>query len=126
MFCCSLLRLGQGSDPRRRNRRARARQLGELGEHVVEEEGQPDALAASLVSHPVHAVIPVAAAYERQAVFAEPQSPLDRADAVFVERGRLLRAIRQVIVGLLVRLDRPALEEGTLSSSTPVSATQAT
>ena len=63
----------------------------ELHEHVVEEEGEPDALALAVLADEVHAVVPVAAAHERQAVLAEAQAVLDGADAVLVERGRTRR-----------------------------------
>ena len=92
----------------------RARQARKLGEHVVQEEGQPDALAAAVVAHPVHAVIPVAAPDEGQAVYAEFQAALDGAHAVLVKRRRLLGPVRQVVVGFLLGLDRPGLEEGNL------------
>ena len=69
----------------------RARQLGELREHIVKEKGQPDTFAAALFADQVHAVVPIAAADQRQAVFAEVQAVLDRAHAMFVERGRFLR-----------------------------------
>ena len=69
-----------------------ARQVGKLGQHVVEEERQPDAFAAALLADQVHAIVPIAATHQRQAVIAEFQSVLDGADAMLVKRGRFLRS----------------------------------
>src|SRR3546814_16891681 len=44
----------------------------EAVECLVQEESKPDALAASALPHPVHAVVPVAGADQRQAPPAEP------------------------------------------------------
>ena len=52
----------------------------------MQEEAEPGALAASLPSDAVHAVVPVAAADERQAVGAGGQALVDRAQAVLEER----------------------------------------
>jgi len=65
---------------------ARAGQWSKLDEHVVKKESQPDAFAASLVAHPVHAVIPVTPPHQRQTVFAEFESTLDGAHAMLVKR----------------------------------------
>ena len=68
---------------------ARSRQIGANARRTVaEEEAEPDALAAALDAHAVHAVVPVAAADERQPVRARGQAAIDRADAVLVERRR--------------------------------------
>ncbi len=45
----------------------------ELRQHVVEEEGQPDAFALAVLADQIHAVIPVAATHQGQAVGAEAQ-----------------------------------------------------
>jgi hypothetical protein len=47
---------------------AQARDLAEIGKHPAQEEPQPDALAPALLADPVHPVVPVARADERQAV----------------------------------------------------------
>src|SRR5262249_49868222 len=47
------------------------RQFGKPDQYVVKEKSQPDTLAASLFSHQIHSVIPVAAPNQRQAVGAE-------------------------------------------------------
>ena len=54
-----------------------------------------------------------------QPISGKPCSPnlksvLDGAHAMFVERGRFLGAIRQIVIGFLLRLDRPGFEEGNL------------
>ena len=72
-------------------------------QHVVEEESQPDAFAAAFFADHVHAVIPVAAADQRQTVGAEFQAMLDRADAMLVKRGRLFGPMRQIVVRFLLR-----------------------
>ena len=98
------------------------RDLGELLQHGVQEEAQPDAFARALDADQVHAVVPVAGAHQRQAVRAELQAVLDGAHAVLVEAGRFrgpARAGRS-------RNRRPGStgrpsRNGIDSSSTPVS-----
>ena len=113
MFCCSCRAWA-----RQRSAKADvvvpARQFGKLGQHVVKEESQPDAFAAALFADQIHPVIPVAAAHQRQAMCAEFQSAFDGANAMFVQRGRLFGAIRQIIVRFLLRLEGPAFEKGNL------------
>ena len=50
---------------------ARAGNAGELRQRVEQEETQPHALALAALAHAIHAVVPVAAAHQRQAAFAE-------------------------------------------------------
>jgi hypothetical protein len=85
---------------------------GEVVEHRAQEEAQPHAFARSLDAHQVHAVVPVARAHQRQAVRAIAQAVLDRAHAMLVDARRFRRASRQVVVGVVLRIHRPALEEG--------------
>src|SRR5437016_5398960 len=49
-------------------------QGGELAQDGVEEEAEPRALAASLPSDVVHAVVPIAAAHQRKAVLTDGQT----------------------------------------------------
>ena len=77
---------------------ASARQFGKLGQHVVEEESQPDTFAAPLFAHQIHPVVPVAATHERQAMLAEFEPVFDGANAMLIQRGRRFGAIGQVIV----------------------------
>ena len=87
---------------------------GEAGERVqdrVEEEAQPHALTASLGANQVHAVVPVSGPDERQAVAAEPQAPRHRAYAVVVETGPVIGHAGQVVVRILVGVERPAFDE---------------
>src|SRR3546814_1563889 len=82
-------------------------------ECLVQEESKPDALAASALPHPGHAVVPVAGADQRQAAPAEPvQRTLQPAHAVLVQRFAQARARRQVGVRLLVRNDMAAFDGG--------------
>ena len=60
-------------------------EVGKSRQHIEEEEREPDAFALAMLAHEVHSVVPVAAAHERQAVNAEPQAVVDRADAVVIE-----------------------------------------
>jgi hypothetical protein len=70
----------------------------ELGEHGVEEEAEPRALAAARGADAVEAVVPVAAANERKAVRARRDAALDRAHAVLVDRAGLRRQPRREYV----------------------------
>src|SRR5690606_19311638 len=54
-------------------------------EEVIEEEAEPDALAAALASDPIHAVIPIARAHQRESVRARRQRAIDRPAAVLVD-----------------------------------------
>src|SRR5206468_9260470 len=69
---------------------ARSSERGKLHKDIVEKERQPDALAFALCAHQVHAVVPVAGAHERQAMLAEAQPVIDRANAMFIKRAGLL------------------------------------
>ena len=86
-------------------------QFREALQHVVEEERQPHALALAFLADEVHAVVPVAAADQRQPVRAESQSVFDRPHAVLVERAVFPRALRQIVVRFLVGIHRAAFEE---------------
>ena len=52
----------------------------------VEEPAEPDTLAFAQVADAVHAVIPVAGAHQRQAMFSNVQAAIQRAHAVFKDR----------------------------------------
>ena len=78
----------------------------------MQEEPEPDALAAALPAHAVHPVVPVAAADQRQPVRAGRQAPVDRAHAVLEERGPLRGHARLAVGLLLVRRERRGLQEG--------------
>ena len=66
-------------------------------DHAAQKPGQPDRLAASLMADPVHAVVPVAGAHQRQAVRAQRQAAVDGAGAVLVHAGGLLAGLGCVI-----------------------------
>ena len=86
--------------------------LGELHEHFVEEEAQPDALALASCAHHVHAVVPVAGTDERQVVLPDAQALQNGADTMVVQAGGLFGPAGQIVVGVLLRLDRATLDEG--------------
>ena len=65
------------------------RDRGEGGQDGVQEPAQPDALAPALVTHPVHAVVPVARPDERQAVGADREAPVERRRTVVEQRSRV-------------------------------------
>ena len=77
----------------------------------MEEEAEPDALAAPLPPDAVHPVVPVPAPHERQAVGARGEPAVEGAHAVLEERA-LLRRDAGLRVGVLrVRRERRRLEE---------------
>ena len=85
--------------------------LGELHEHVIQEKSQPDAFAFAVFAHHVHAVVPVTGADERQAVLATSEAPQDGSHTVFVQTGRFFRPAGQIVIRVLLRVDRAAFEE---------------
>ena len=80
-------------------------------EHVVLEEGQPDTFAAAIRADQVHAVVPVAATDQRQAMHATGPGVFQRAQAVSVKRFGLFRTHRQVVITLFLAADRTAFDE---------------
>ena len=66
------------------------------------------------MTDPVHPVVPVPAAHERQAVHAELQAVEDGPRAVLVQGPGLVGAARQVVVALLAVVERPARQVGDL------------
>ena len=56
-----------------------------------QEPAKPNTFSFSAFANPVHAVIPVAGAHERQAMGAMGQAAIKRAGAMLVEAGRFLR-----------------------------------
>ena len=89
---------------------ARQGEGGEALDHAAEEPGQPDRLAAAFVADPVHAVVPVAGAHQRQAVYAGRQALVDGAGAVLVHARALLAGARGV-VGILGAVGDPGTDE---------------
>ena len=77
----------------------------------MQEEAEPGALAASCRPDAVHAVVPVAAADERQAVGAGGEALVDRANAMFEERAVLGGHARLAVRLVLVRREQRRLEE---------------
>ena len=88
-----------------------ARKHGELLEHFTQEEGQPDAFAFAVPAHQIHAVVPVTGPDERQAVLAESESSVDGADTVLVQAGHFVGPLGQIVVGVVLCVDRAAFQE---------------
>ncbi len=88
------------------------RERDEATEHVVEEEAEPDALAAALPPDAVHAVVPVSRTHEREPVRAHRQRAIERAAAVGIQVGHLLRWRRQQVGLVLARGERARRDEG--------------
>ncbi len=91
---------------------ARLADRREARQDVAEEPREPHALALALVADPVHAVVPVAAADQRQPVHAGRPAGLDRADAVLVDRLGGLGDRRLDVGVLLVERQSRGLDEG--------------
>ena len=91
---------------------AHARKLGELHQHVIQEETQPHAFAFAVCANHVHAVVPVTCADERQAALAEAQTSEDGAHAVLIQIGGFVRATGHVVIRILFRGDLAAVEKG--------------
>ena len=83
----------------------------EIGE---QEPAQPDALALAGRSHAVHPVVPVPGAHERQAVAADREAAVERARAVFVQRGLQRRDLRLEVSIRLSGLQGRSRQEGRL------------
>ena len=84
----------------------------EVGHQPAKKPGQPHRFATPFDADAVHAVVPVAAAHQRQAVCAHAQTVVDGPRRVLVDR-RLLRALlRRAVVVLGALGDHLALDEG--------------
>ena len=87
-------------------------QPGEGAQHVMQEEGEPDAFALAFAADAVHAVVPVAAFHQGQPAGAVAHGTVQRADAVFPERGVPFGHARQAVVVRFARSERRRVEEG--------------
>ena len=85
--------------------------LSELYEHFIKEEPQPNTFAYAFFPHNVHAVVPITRADERQAACAKADAPQDGTHTVIVQTGRLFRAAGKIVIRVLVRIYRAALDE---------------
>ena len=72
-------------------------QGGELRENGVQKEAEPDALSVTGSADPVHAVVPVAAANQRQAVGAGRQAFVDGTQTMLEHRSLFAGDARQQI-----------------------------
>ena len=88
----------------------------------MQKEAEPRALAAPCLADAVHAVVPVAAAEQRQPVRASRDAALDRAQAVLEQRAVFAgHGRRRRTTSCSSAVSSGASRNGTRSSSTPVS-----
>ena len=100
-------------EPRREARPVAAsfRQRRERLECRVQEPAEPDALPLAVLADPVHAVVPVAGADQRQAVRADGETPVEPTRAVLEQRRTLFREHRLEVGVVLAGAERLAFEE---------------
>ena len=77
----------------------------------MQEPAQPDTLTAPIFAHPVHAIVPVACAHQRQAMRAGGRALCQRPAAVFIERIRLVRRFKLAVSLDFIGRERFALQE---------------
>ena len=87
------------------------RQTGKKLQVLVQEPRQPNALALAVAADQIHAVIPVAAAHQRQLMLAKTQAVVDGTNTMFIEAGHFTRTLRLVVVGLLFRIEQTPFEK---------------
>ena len=85
--------------------------LGEPHEHFIKEKSQPDAFAFAVFAHPVHAVVPVTGADERQAMLTKRETLQNGSHTVFVQTGRFFGPAGQIVIRVLLRVYRAAFDE---------------
>src|SRR3990167_665413 len=85
--------------------------LSEPHEHFIKEEPQPNAFAFAVFAHHVHAVVPITRADKRQTVLAKAEAPHDSPHTVIIQTGRLFRRVGKIVIRVLVRVYRAALNE---------------
>ena len=64
-------------------------QRRKVGHQLTQEPTQPDRFALSFNAYPVHAIVPVAAAHQRQSVAADPKAAVNGTGRMFKHRGPL-------------------------------------
>ena len=79
--------------------------------HFIQEKSEPDAFALAVLAHQVHAVVPITRADERQAVLAAAEAPQNGPHTVIVQTCRFFRRAGKIVIRVLVRVDRAALDE---------------
>src|SRR5208283_3223370 len=87
------------------------RRFSEALEHFMREESQPHTFAPALRTHAIHTVVPVAGADERKAVATEAEPVQNGAGAMRVQGVGFRGAPGQVVVRVLLRVDRTSVEE---------------
>src|SRR3989338_5522577 len=85
--------------------------FSEPHEHFIKEESQPNAFAFAVFAHHVHAVVPITRADKRQTVLAKAAAPHDGPHTVIIQTGRLFRQTGKIVIRVLVRAYRAALNE---------------
>src|SRR4030042_6564731 len=85
--------------------------LSEPHEHFIKEESQPNAFAFAVFAHHVHAVVPITRADKRQTVLAKADASHDGPHTVIVQTARLFRPSGKIVIRVLVRVYRAALDE---------------
>ena len=81
----------------KREQLAFAREAAKAARHHGKELREPHAFAAAARADPVHAVVPIAAAHQNQAVFARQARAANGAQAVFLQRFFLFGNLRLAI-----------------------------
>ncbi len=78
----------------------------------VEKPAEPNTFALALLTDAIHAIVPVAAAHQRQTVLADCETAVESARTVFVDRSSFLRNLRLCVVFVLVRRELSLFKEG--------------
>ena len=87
------------------------RHLGKFSEDVTKEESEPDAFALAMPADEIHAVVPVAGPDQRQSMRAESETMQNRPHAVQIDIRAFVGPARQVVVRVVLRIDRAAFEK---------------
>ena len=86
--------------------------LSEPHENFIKEESQPYAFTFAMLTHPVHAVVPVTGADKRQAMPAKAEASHDGPHTVIIHTGRLFRQDRKIVIRVFVCVYLAAFNEG--------------
>jgi hypothetical protein len=84
----------------------------ELPHGIEQKEPEPNAFPFAPLADQIHAVVPIAASDQGQAMFAKSQTASDRSNAVFIEGRAILRDCGKVIMGFFIVSERSIAEEG--------------
>jgi hypothetical protein len=92
------------SAPRRGN-------LRELHKHAIKKKTQIDAFSLAMFARQVHAVVPATGADESYTIFTEGEPVQYGVNTVFIKTRRLFGALGQIIIRVLIRFYREAMDE---------------